>query len=1097
MEKPKTKLGARILSKSELNAILPNAESVYEQIDMFRSSIPDDNDKQQEPEQKTNNIGIMGRRGTGKTSILKTFYEDLKNKNEEKNKNKKDKKNKGGDIILPIIVPENMSSGTALMDVVLGMLKPVVEERKESNDTWSGDCIYSGRNSLEKKYNELVKQYCYIKKDYRDILIQQFTTEQNYVDKTKEVFNSDSEFINLFNQFVKSLLQNDEEPDKNSMMFLFIDDIDLSTNRCMDVVRTLLSYLSNPRIVTFISGDIKTFEESLTLEFLRQEKALSEHVFKETYYSANKKNNNSNNNSSLLERKKNLAYEYLKKIIPPAYRRTIKCWSLEERGNYQIIEDEKSKSKTLVELLIEISKEKLGNTYFAYKEDDEQKYMNLAFHMFDDTSRGLNNVYNTLQELYHLKTSTENMAEDKKKYQEMLSVWRLIETMVDSNPLYAKYKVPLLEQIVVLEQEQVKVNFENAYQLLYGEDSEKYDSRERFAIFFFIDFSARLFSQEQQDNDDYIKLKNKIISEYLNDETVDDRIASNEDLIDLENEQKKKAANNNSIRSILLDFLRQGDFIFILHLIRYLGSSEIYNILKDNKINCSEKKLYYKIAFAFASAVKAINETKASRQEYLAHLYLQMPTTMLQLLSQLSLNPWMIYGGQLTDGATIIVNGKQYMVGYNNLADASYDNVEAYISYKTGTALSWAEYENKNSIYWIYYENNLREKREERISFNITNMSQDSTSAGLTKTIMNQMKGVIEKYSIKELQEVNYNAILKDNEKKVIAQIDKKGLWNTPYAKEKVFSYIEKERKSHIFKMSRSSAIFDATELLTGAYSMLKNCDKGSSGTALAYDLLYKVQTVIFLSKNWKQHEDQKFSDGKYYLRLEQALIIQCLLEDFLWFHGRAKYGKKEARQLLMEIKELPLVIHTPEWNNIHKELKDREELLFMPFESKLTEQLKEKLKNVESWDTLIENARKKKYEIKNGVIPIEGILREYSNDINKEDTMCFRYLVQKKQIQKRIKELNAANESTITWNNMEPLISTEEYMFIFHSYFRYLQATDSEAEKAGIRAEAIAMLAEDLLDSEIIADEQIQNEVYEAINEELGLTEEEFETLF
>ena len=88
MKKQKTKLGARILSESELNAILPNADSVYEQITVFRNSISEEqgklSDGQHEMEQKTNNIGIMGRRGAGKTSILKTFYHRLRTENETK-----------------------------------------------------------------------------------------------------------------------------------------------------------------------------------------------------------------------------------------------------------------------------------------------------------------------------------------------------------------------------------------------------------------------------------------------------------------------------------------------------------------------------------------------------------------------------------------------------------------------------------------------------------------------------------------------------------------------------------------------------------------------------------------------------------------------------------------------------------------------------------------------------------------------------------------------------------------------------------------------------------------------------------------------------
>ena len=59
-----------------------------------------------------------------------------------------------------------------------------------------------------------------------------------------------------------------------SLLFLFIDDIDLSTYRCADVVKTLLSYVSNQNIVTIISGDLNTFEEALTLDFIRRENVL-------------------------------------------------------------------------------------------------------------------------------------------------------------------------------------------------------------------------------------------------------------------------------------------------------------------------------------------------------------------------------------------------------------------------------------------------------------------------------------------------------------------------------------------------------------------------------------------------------------------------------------------------------------------------------------------------------------------------------------------------------------------------------------------------------------------------------------------------------
>ena len=154
-------------------------------------------------------------------------------------------------------------------------------------------------------------------------MIQQYTTENAYVGDSAKVFNSDTEFINRFNELIDELL--DVKNQNDGLLFLFIDDIDLSTYRCADIVKTLLSYLSNENIVTFISGDLDTFEESLTLDFLRRENILKEDILGEKMGS-----------ETLLERKKQLAYEYLKKIIPPAYRYNIKFWSLEERGNYCI-----------------------------------------------------------------------------------------------------------------------------------------------------------------------------------------------------------------------------------------------------------------------------------------------------------------------------------------------------------------------------------------------------------------------------------------------------------------------------------------------------------------------------------------------------------------------------------------------------------------------------------------------------------------------------------------------------------------------------------------------------------------------------------------
>lgn len=330
----KSKIGARKLTEEEAGLILPTYDQIYGQIGKFRreksadkpeaelgtdSADTEKKRQNQDIDQKTNNIGIIGVRGAGKTSVLKTIRAKLQTESKKSN-----------DIILPIIVPENMSESSTLMATVLGMISNIVDEREKKRSKGKNeDCIK--KSELRQKCDEVIKQYTYIQKEYRDILLHEYTTENDYVVRSAKVFNSDTEFICKFNEMVEELINENAVKSgsgrkNDSLLFVFIDDIDLSTYRCADVVKTLLSYLSNENIVTFISEDLETFEEALTLDFLRQEGVLDKNVLNKKIIS-----------KTVLESKKQLAYEYLKKILPPVYRHHIKYWSLEEKRQITVL----------------------------------------------------------------------------------------------------------------------------------------------------------------------------------------------------------------------------------------------------------------------------------------------------------------------------------------------------------------------------------------------------------------------------------------------------------------------------------------------------------------------------------------------------------------------------------------------------------------------------------------------------------------------------------------------------------------------------------------------------------------------------------------
>lgn len=546
----RNKIGARRLTTQEVKLILPTYEQIAKQIEQFRE---EKRENRQTENQKTNNIGIIGARGAGKTSVLKTIRAEL----EEKQK-KGEQSEAGQDIILPIIVPENMSESSTLMATILGMLKAPVRARAEQMkgnraNSKHGDCI--GESKLEKDYNEVVKQYTFIQKEYRDILIHEYTTENDYVKSSAKVFNSDAEFITKFNQLIDTLLNGGAEQ-KNALLFLFIDDIDLSTHRCADVVRTLLSYLSNQNIVTLLSGDLTTFEEALTLDFLRQEDVLDKDMIGQSMLIGG--SGLTSETRTILESKKQLAYEYLKKILPPVYRHNIKEWSLDEKGNYCILDtdEEKPEGKTLSYLLLTALRGWIDPAFFRYirlehegedRQTEKQEGIPYTYHLFDNTSRGLNNIYNLLREIAKKRENEPEKSKEEakepalreKKGRFLEEKKQLLDTIISSKQLYNKYRDQIqgvMFRINEFEKEG-QVFFDNAHAIIYRreravpkEETKGKTSRqdrisynikdpvERFSLFIFVDFAARIFYEEKyqrivKENEDYQVLKKKAMED--------------------------------------------------------------------------------------------------------------------------------------------------------------------------------------------------------------------------------------------------------------------------------------------------------------------------------------------------------------------------------------------------------------------------------------------------------------------------------------------------------------------------------------------------------------------------------------------------------
>lgn len=610
------KIGARCLTRQEAIMILPTYEQIYGQLETFRKekSTLNSND------QKTNNIGIIGVRGAGKTSVLKTIRAKLERNGWQRGgwQENESQENEPQDIILPIIVPENMSESSTLMATVLGMISDIVHKRaqeKKAEKKAKGVC-YIRETELEQKCHNVLKQYTYIQKDYRDILIQQFTSENDYVRSSAKLFNSDTEFIKQFNELVDELVGKGKE--NQQLLVLFIDDIDLSTWRCMDVVRTLLSYLANKNIVTFISGDLETFEEALTLEFLRQEKALDGGILNQAFLARR------SDEQKLLESKKQLAYEYLKKILPPVYRHHIKDWSLDERGKYCIQNSENGQdTPDLSDLLGEALKGWVDPAFFQYVESDGTKsLLPYTYHLFDNTSRGLNNVYNVLAGIAESR-------KDEKKDSEIHYIKekkQLLDTMIASKKIYNQYRNELRTQMIIVgtQPETSKVHFDNAYAIIYGRVDEighmyKIENPvDRFSLFILVDFAARILYEGEYTkivarDERYQKMKEESVWDLFWHPVIAEKVMDVGDHGDFVKENVEQKLTK--LIDVNYNFLIKGNLSFNLAYYKNLPLDKLFP-LYDKKNNSSSVPvdLQQDVLRAFWNAISStaeINGTKA------------------------------------------------------------------------------------------------------------------------------------------------------------------------------------------------------------------------------------------------------------------------------------------------------------------------------------------------------------------------------------------------------------------------------------------------------------------------------------------------------
>lgn len=553
-------IGAKVLHEKEIEQSLPTYGKLTEQIEAVRPIAKEYRTNQKNSKhgqsdfilpQVINNFSILGSRGTGKSSILKTLYRHLQSENND-SKDYKMQKN----ILLPTIVPENLVENVSLMGCILGLLKEIVDQICKSKENNHFICP-SGPHPLKKTYTDLMNEFVQLQQPYEQVSVQQFSTNSEYTRTIISMLEAGNQFAQKFRQFIDQLLT---EYADDALLFIFIDDIDLSTNRCGDLVKTLLSYLSHPAIVTILAGDISIFGEALTLDFLHNEQIPDTEFMKQSYLVEKSQYGDEIAEEKMLGRKKQLAYEYLKKVMPPNNRHFIVNWSLTSKRNFCIIQEDKErnqdevKSVTLADLLqrLDLHIPMLHGYFEAQKSAESSEQPNqvvarqqdaLLYYPFDTTARGLVSSYHAIRMLVEKLDNLHNKDEEINLQEFYADIKFLIESVVASNYELSAVRHLIFEQFLELGNtlENSNVRFDNYYIWLiqtmpYMEHlgSEKKLQRSSsiatiikqeiraFQIFVLLDWSSRLLGKKDAIlENEYEKAKRKMlfllcVNDYIN-----------------------------------------------------------------------------------------------------------------------------------------------------------------------------------------------------------------------------------------------------------------------------------------------------------------------------------------------------------------------------------------------------------------------------------------------------------------------------------------------------------------------------------------------------------------------------------------------------
>lgn len=352
---PYSKMGIKILSEAQMQNIFPTYDTLLDRIEAHRKGLSyiDGNSIKSDIQYNLmfdNVYSIMGKRGAGKTSVVFSLKEILKDRS------------RGYDIVLPIIMPEMIPKGCTLIGWILSLLEDTVKDldnysHEYSTDQFNGCMKKSSKKGLidiyEKTKNLYYAQYYNV--DRTDSFIDAVINTNKM---TQNSYNFSKTLILFWDALISAVKEAHEQEDstepKEPLIHIIFDDVDLVPEAAIDLFSTMIKYLSHPNIVVYVTADeeliFDVIENNMTKRLEKVEDlVMYNHVIgglKRAYDDEDSEDLESFNVDINKIRKKMLIKEelihetpkrYGEKVLPPSCRYYLETFeSIDKKKNFVI-----------------------------------------------------------------------------------------------------------------------------------------------------------------------------------------------------------------------------------------------------------------------------------------------------------------------------------------------------------------------------------------------------------------------------------------------------------------------------------------------------------------------------------------------------------------------------------------------------------------------------------------------------------------------------------------------------------------------------------------------------------------------------------------